>query len=78
MTPAFSGFPRRGDKIKKGYLTPTFSGAHKWAELRAFLGVPMKGDKIKSGCIGGKDKTVDMQPKRISPKQILAQMVCLH
>ena len=24
--------------------------------------------KIKSGCIGGSDKTVDMQPKTISPE----------
>ena len=34
-TPAFSGIPnaKRGDKIRIGYLTPAFSGAHKWAEL---------------------------------------------
>ena len=31
VTPAFSGVPSKGDKIKSGYLT--FSGGHKWAEL---------------------------------------------
>ena len=25
--------PRRGDKIRKGYITPAFSGAWKWLEL---------------------------------------------
>ena len=24
---------QQGDKIRSGYLTPAFSGAHKWAEL---------------------------------------------
>ena len=29
----FSGVPNRGDKIRSGYITSAFSGAHKWAEL---------------------------------------------
>ena len=33
ITPAFSGVPKQGDKIKSGYLTHAFLGAHKWAEL---------------------------------------------
>ena len=32
ITSAFSGVPRRGDKIKRGYFTPAFSGAQKWVE----------------------------------------------
>ena len=32
-TLAFSGVPWRGDKIRSGYITPAFSGAHKWAEV---------------------------------------------
>ena len=47
-TPAFSGLPIKGDKTKSGYLTSTFSGAHKWAEMLrnpCVLGVPIKGDK---------------------------------
>ena len=39
------------------------------ATTLAFLGVPSKGDKIKSGCIGGKDKTVDMQPNEYHQKK---------
>ena len=34
----------------------------------AFSRVPSKRHKIKSGCIGGKDKTLDVQRKRISRK----------
>ena len=26
VTPAFSGVPNKGDKIRSGYLTPAFSG----------------------------------------------------
>ena len=33
VTPAFSGVPGKGGKIRSGYITPAFSGAHKWAEL---------------------------------------------
>ena len=43
VTPVLSGVPRRGDKIRSAYLTPTFSVAHKWAELLhhpCVLGVP--------------------------------------
>ena len=29
---AFSGFPKRGDKIRSGYITPAFLGARNWAE----------------------------------------------
>ena len=56
VTPAFSGVPnaKRGDKITSGYLTPTFSGAQKRAELHitpAFSRVPnaKRGEKIRSG-----------------------------
>ena len=31
--PAFSGVPKQGDKMTRGRLTPTFSGAHKRAEV---------------------------------------------
>ena len=33
VNPAFSRVPKKGDKITSGYLTPRFSGAHKWAEV---------------------------------------------
>ena len=33
ITPAFSGAPNKGDEFRIVCLTPTFSGAHKWAEL---------------------------------------------
>ena len=33
VTPAFSGVLKQEDKIRIGYLTPAFVGAHKWAEL---------------------------------------------
>ena len=33
VTPAFSGVPIKGDKIKGGYSTPAFLGAHEWAEV---------------------------------------------
>ena len=36
VTLAFSGVPKSGDKIKSGYLTLDFSGAHKWAELLCY------------------------------------------
>ena len=53
VTHAFYGVPRRGDKTKSGYISPAFSGAHKWAELlrKAFVlggaGVPARGDNHK-------------------------------
>ena len=54
VTPAFSGVPSKGDKIRSGCLTPAFSGAHKSAELLCnpcILGGPSKGDKIGGGCL---------------------------
>ena len=51
-TPAFSGVANKGGKIRKGYLTFAFSGAHKWAEwLRnpCILGGLQKGDHIRIG-----------------------------
>ena len=50
ITLAFSGVPKQRDKIKSGYLTPAFSGAHKWAELLrnpSFSGVPKQGDNSR-------------------------------
>ena len=50
VTLAFSGVPNKRDKIRIGYLTAAFSGAHKWAELLrnpCILGVPDKGNKIR-------------------------------
>ena len=47
VTRAFPGRPGRGDTIKSGYITPTFAGAHKWAEsLRSWgsLEVATKSD----------------------------------
>ena len=66
-----SGVPnaKRGEKIRIGCLTPTFSGTHKWVELLrhpCVLGGPQQRGQNQSGCIGGKDKTLDVQPKRIS------------
>ena len=52
LTPAFSGVPIKGDKIKGGYLTRAFSGAHQWVECYitpALSRVPIKGEKIRSG-----------------------------
>ena len=46
ITPAFSGVPNKGDKIKSGYLTIALSGAHKRAELLhnpCILGGPQQG-----------------------------------
>ena len=54
ITPAFSGVPNEGDKIRIGCFTPAFLGAQKWAEMLrhpAFSGVPNKGDKIRIGCL---------------------------
>ena len=45
VTLAFSGVPRRGDKIRGGYITPAFSGAHKWVGFlrqHDILGGPRK------------------------------------
>ena len=33
VTPAFSEVPNKADKIRSGYITPAFLGAHKWAEF---------------------------------------------
>ena len=52
ITPAFSGVPIKGDKIRSGYVTPAFPGAQKWAEVihnPRVLGGRIKGDKIRSG-----------------------------
>ena len=52
VTPAFSGVPRRGDKIKNGHLTPAFLGPTSRRNCYvgpAFCGVPRRGAKIKSG-----------------------------
>ena len=32
LTLAFSGISGTGNKIRSGYITPTFSEGHKWAE----------------------------------------------
>ena len=43
ITPALLGIPTQGDKIRNGYLTLAFSGAHMQVDdyiTRAFLGVP--------------------------------------
>ena len=48
ITPAFSGVPNKGDKIRIGCLTPAFSGAQTWAEMLhhpAFSGIPDKKEK---------------------------------
>ena len=49
--PYIFGDPQtKGDKIRSGYLTPTFSGAHKWAEMlrqTCILGDPQtKGESL--------------------------------
>ena len=36
-TPVFSGVPIKGDKTRRGYINPTFSGAHEWAKLQHTL-----------------------------------------
>ena len=60
-----SPLPSRGPTSgRKCYVTTAFSG------------VPSKGDKIKNGCIEGKDKTLDVQSKRIPLKFFFTQMVC--
>ena len=48
ITLAFSGVPTRGDKIRSGYPTPAFSGAHMWNGYITldFLGVPNAGTKM--------------------------------
>ena len=50
----FCGVPKKGDKIRNGYITPAFSVATSGRNCYAtpaFLGVPGKGDKIGSGYI---------------------------
>ena len=52
ITPAFSGVPIQGDKIRSGCLTPTFSGAHKWSEVLrnpCFLGGPQTRGQNQKG-----------------------------
>ena len=68
VIPALSGVPSKGDKIRIGHLTPGPTSGWNCYVAPAFLGVRSKGDKIKTGCIGGKDKIVDMQSKKITPK----------
>ena len=74
VTPAFLGIPKQRGTKSEVAASPAFSGAQKRAEMLrhpCILGDPQtKGDKIKSGCIGDKDKSLGMQPKRISPKKI--------
>ena len=43
----FSGVPKQGDETKIGYINPTFSGAHKWAEVVCNPGSPKEGTKSK-------------------------------
>ena len=48
VTRAFSGFPMKGNKMKSGYITPAFLGAHKWAEVPpnpCILGGPHKREQ---------------------------------
>ena len=65
--PLDSGSPTKRNKIRSGYLTPAFSGAHNTVEMlchRCNLGdpsakrgeqnqkwSPTKGNKIRSGCL---------------------------
>ena len=67
--PCIVGDPQtKGNKIRSGYLTLAFSGAHKWAEMLChpgILGDPQtKGDKIRSGYLtpafSGAQKRVEM------------------
>ena len=54
VTPAFSGVPKQGGKIRSGRLDPTFSWAQNGAEVlrnRTLLGIPKQGNKIRSGCL---------------------------
>ena len=53
VTLAISGVPnaKRGEKIRIGFLTPAFSGAHKWAEVLrnpcALMGPQQRGQNQK-------------------------------
>ena len=56
LTPAFSSVRNKWKKIRSGYLTPTFWGAHKRAEMLRHLHsggspAPSAGSKIRSGCL---------------------------
>ena len=56
VTSAFSSVRNKGKKIRSGYLTPTFWGAHKRAEMLRHLhsggsSAPSAGSKIRSGCL---------------------------
>ena len=49
---AFSGVPNKGDKIRSGYINPTFSWAQNWAEWRRnphVLGSPKRGTQRWAG-----------------------------
>ena len=49
--PCVLAVPRKGDKIRRGHLTPPFLGAHKWGSCEvtpAFSGVPNKGAAVTS------------------------------
>ena len=52
VTPAFSGVPKRGDKIRISYLTLPCrgpKGGQKGYVTPAFSGVPKRGDKVRRG-----------------------------
>ena len=52
MSLVFSGLAGKEDKFETGYMTPAFSGAHKWAQWRCnpyLLGGPLKGNKMRNG-----------------------------
>ena len=68
ITPAFSGVPKRGDKIKSGYLTLAFSGAHKWVEV------------LNNPCFLGGSQTRGQNPRCIPHPNLLwgPQVELLH
>ena len=51
---AFSGLPNKGDNVKSGYLTPTFSGAQMRAQLLCnpyILGGPQTRGQNQKWCL---------------------------
>ena len=49
VTPEFSGVPKRGDKMRRGYHTLAFSGGQNWAELLrnpCVLGGPQQNQEL--------------------------------
>ena len=81
VIPAFSEVPRTEDKIRIGYLTPAFLGAHKWAELLRnplhSRGSPTKGIKSKVAALGARTKLWICSPEEYHQKNF-SQMVCLR